>query len=89
MPLHLKAFLHSFQERLLLTHAIFSSCSFILETHFGKIWRQSVAMATIYGVRSSMWSRPFVIIKCFIVSYFTTLAKNICNCHIFLINLNF
>ena len=24
--------------------AVFSSCSFILDTHFGKVWRQSVAM---------------------------------------------
>ena len=53
MPLPIEIFRRCFQDRLLLAYAVFSSCSFILETHFGKVWRQSVAMVTRYGVISN------------------------------------
>ena len=35
------------------------SCSVILETHFGKVWRQSVTMLARYDVISCMWSSHF------------------------------
>ena len=48
-----------FQEHLLLAHADFSSCLLNLETHFGKVWRQSVAMVMEYDTISSMISSHF------------------------------
>ena len=44
----------------LLAHAVFSSCSFIPDTHFGKVWRQLVAMVTRYDAISNMWSSYFI-----------------------------
>ena len=55
----LKVFLRLFQEHLLLAHAVFSSCSCINEAHFGEVWRQSVAMETIYDVIHSMRASHF------------------------------
>ena len=52
-------FLRFFQDHLLLAHAVFSSYLFILETHFGKVQRQSVAMLTKYDAISSMLSSHF------------------------------
>ena len=49
-----KVFHQFFQQHLLLAYAVFSSCSLILETHFGKVWRQSVAMVTRNDVISTM-----------------------------------
>ena len=51
-----KVFRRFLQQHLLIAYAVFSSCSFILETYFGKVWRQSVAMVTRYDVISSMRS---------------------------------
>ena len=38
-----KVFFRCFQDLLLLARAVFNDCSFILDTHSGKVWRQSVS----------------------------------------------
>ena len=52
-----KVFRQFLQQHLLSSYAVICSCSFILETHFFKVWRQSVVM--VYDVISSMRSSHF------------------------------
>ena len=40
----LSFFFPLFEDQLLLVHVVFSGCLFILETHFGNGWKESVAM---------------------------------------------
>ena len=49
-------FLQFFQDHLLLAHADLKSCLIILETHFGKVWRESIAMVTRYNLIINMES---------------------------------
>ena len=54
-----KVFCGFLQQHLLLAYAVFNSCSFILEIHFTKVWRQATAMITRYDVINSMRSSHF------------------------------
>ena len=61
-PLPLKVFSDVFKT-INCCVVVFSCCSIILETHFGKVWRQSVAMVprmTSYYGGGSLRVRPRV-----------------------------
>ena len=86
----LKVFSNYIQKHLLLANAVFNSYPFIPQTHFGKVWGESITMVTRYDIISSMRSSHFLIKKeqkC--ISYFKTLPKNVFNFYIFSINLIF
>ena len=51
----LRCFLLFFQKNLLLTHPALSSCLFIPETHFGKLWRESVVMVTRHEINVKLF----------------------------------
>ena len=69
-----KDFSPMFSSPLLLAHAVFSRCSFILETHYGKVWRELFAICEWKCMLYKTLPRTA---KCFTKSYFKTLAKHI------------